>query len=271
MLDGRHRLAIAHEGYIVVSGLVPKHLLKAARDFICSSVCADLSRPDTWYRHDPLDRSVVPVHHAQPFWDIRQWPAVHQVFAKLLGTEKLWVSMDRAIFKVPLSDRYPQHIDDSALHWDIEPGEASATSYQGMLFLTEADRGAGCFECVPSIYRSLEHYMRAHPGPLVDVPLDLAGFDVVEVPTRAGDLVIWDARLPHHGGRNRGARPRVSLALTMFPEGQDADRAERIACWQQKRAPSWWRGWRGQLDPEPGERAYLTPLGRRIVGVDSWP
>jgi hypothetical protein len=82
--------------------------------------------------------------------------------------------------------------------------------------------------------------------------------------------VIWSSRLPHHGGRNRGRRPRVSMALTMYPEGSDAERRERVECWRQRRAPVWWRGWKSQLDPEPGLPAVLSPLGRRLLGIEPW-
>jgi hypothetical protein len=85
------------------------------------------------------------------------------------------------------------------------------------------------------------------------------------------DLVIWSARLPYQGGPNRGARLRVSLAATMHPEGTDTDRRERIEGWRQKRGPAWWRGWKGQVDPEAGEPAELIPLGRRLVEGDRWP
>ncbi len=271
MLTQSHRDALARTGYTVVSDLAPDHLLRTAREVICAFVNADLDRAETWYRHEPLEWSVVPVHHAQAFWDVRQWPAVHEVFASLWDTEKLWVTMDRGIFKVPLSDVHPDHVDESVLHWDIDPRAPSSSTYQGMLFLTDVDRGQGTFECVPSIFQELDRYLGAHSGSVLEVPVDLAGHDVVQVPVRTGDLVIWSARLPHQGGRNRGARPRVSLALAMHPEGSDIERQERIACWQQKRAPAWWRGWKGQIDPEPGESAALTPLGRRLVGVDRWP
>jgi len=271
MLARSHRDFLTRDGYAVLSGLVPDRLLKAARDVICSFVGADLDRPETWYRHEPLVWSVVPVHHAQAFWDVRQWPALHDTFAEIWGTEKLWVTMDRGIFKVPESEGHPDHVDESVLHWDSDLRAASATTYQGMLFLTDAASGEGSFECVPSIFRDLDRYLHEHPGPVLDVPVDVAGHGVVEVPARAGDLVIWDGRLPHQGGRNRGARPRVSLAVSMHPEGTDADRQERIECWKRKRAPAWWRGWKGQIDPEPGERAELTSLGRRLVGIDRWP
>ncbi|HYB71557.1 MAG TPA: hypothetical protein VEH80_12835 [Candidatus Bathyarchaeia archaeon] len=67
MLTRSQRDSLAGDGYTVVSGLVPDRLLDAARDVICSFVGADLDRPDTWYRHEPLVWSVVPVHHAQAF------------------------------------------------------------------------------------------------------------------------------------------------------------------------------------------------------------
>jgi hypothetical protein len=271
MLTQRHRDALAREGHAVVSGLVPEPLLAAAKEVICASVNADLDRPETWYRHDPLEWSVVPVHQAQAFWDVRQWPAVHQMFAELWGTDKLWVTMDRAVFKVPHSLAHARHVDESVMHWDLDPRTPRATTYQGMLFLTDVAHNAGAFECVPSIFRKLGRYLEEHPANPLDAPVDLAGQEVMQVPVRAGDLVVWNARLPHHGGRNLGKRPRVSLALSMFPEGSEIERQERIECWSQRRAPPWWRGWRGQIDPEPGEPAILTPLGRRLAGLDRWP
>jgi hypothetical protein len=271
MLTERHRAELAGDGYTVISGLVPADLLQPARRVITAFVKAELDEPETWYRHPPLEWSIVPVHQAQAFWDIRQWPVVHAAFAELWGTERLWVSMDRGVFKVPLSKQHPAHVDGSVLHWDADPRGPSSWMYQGMLFLTDVGRGAGSFECVPSIFRGLEQYFAAHPGPAVDAPVDIRGHEVVAVPARAGDLVLWSSRLPHHGGHNHGQRPRVSMALAMRPEGTEAQRSERVECWQQRRAPRWWRGWRGQIDPEPGPTARLTPLGRRLVGVDRWP
>lgn len=89
-----------------------------------------------------------------------------------------------------------------------------------MLFLTDAARGEGSSEYVPSIFRNLDRDLLEHPGPVLDVPVDVAGHGVVEVSARAGDLVIWDGRLPRQGGRNRGRQPRVSLAVSMHPRGR---------------------------------------------------
>lgn len=35
-------------------------------------------------------------------------------------------------------------------------------------------------------------------------------------------------------------------------------------------APSCWRPWPRQIDPEPGTPAELTPLGRKLLGIDRW-
>jgi hypothetical protein len=139
-----------------------------------------------------------------------------------------------------------------------------------MLYLTDTGAGEGAFECVPSIFRDRDAYLAAHQGALVEMPVDVGDRTVVEVPARAGDLVVWSALLPHHGGKNRGKRPRVSLALTMVPEGSDEEREERVRCFHAQRAPAWWRGWRGQRDPEAHGPRPLTLLGSRLVGLSRW-
>jgi hypothetical protein len=60
----------------------------------------------------------------------------------------------------------------------------------------------------------------------------------------------------------------------MYPASDDeAQRQERIACWRERRAPSYWerdipekyRGREQRLPP-----ADLTPLGRKLLGLDLW-
>lgn len=258
------------DGVVVVPDLVPHALVQAACSQICAFVGAELDRPETWYAHQPLDWSVVPIHHPQAFWEIRQHPGVHALFARLLGVEKLWVSMDRGIFKVPRSEAHPNHADKSILHWDLDPRVPRSPSYGGMLYLTDTPSEQGAFACVPGLFRDLEGYLARHPGLDLEAPIDVEGHELVRVAVKAGDLVLWDVRLPHHGGPNVGAAPRVSMAITMYPEGSDEDREERVACWRERRPPAWWRNWRGQVDPEPGAPADLTPLGRKLVGIDRW-
>lgn len=241
--------------------MVPEALLAPARRAIAEVLGVDPDDPVRRYPARRLSWSVVPVHHAQAFWDVRQHPRLYEVFRELHGRDDLWVSMDRAIYKVPSHPDFP---DESRLHWDLDPRVPREPAYQGMIFLTDTPAEQGAFECVPAIFRDLPSYLRDHaPEDPVDGP-------TVRAPVSAGDLVLWDARLPHHGGANTGDRPRMSLAVVMNPAGTEEERHERIGWWRDRRAPPWWRGWPGQVDPEPGGPAALTALGRRLVGLDPW-
>jgi ectoine hydroxylase-related dioxygenase (phytanoyl-CoA dioxygenase family) len=179
--------------------------------------------------------------------------------------------MDRAIYKVPASDAHPDHLDYNAIHWDTDPRSPGPLEVQGMVFLTDAPVDQGPFLCVPSLFADLDGWLAAHPDRGIEDLGDLDGHEVVSVPLEAGDLLIWDVRLPHAGGANRGRAPRLSVPIRMYREGGESERRERIRCWKQRRAPKVWRGWKGQLDPEPGAPAELTGLGRKLLGLDRWP
>ena len=251
-----HRRSLANRGWTRVRSVVPEALLAPARDAIAAFRAAAPG--------EPLLGGVVPIHHPQAFWDLRQHPRVHAVFAAILGTPALWVTMDRAIC------RAPGVVDDTRLHWDLDPCTVSGPELQGMLFLTDAPMDGGPFVCVPSLFARLDDWLARHPEPELDPLRELDGHRAVRVTARAGDLLIWDARLPHCGGPNRSASARLSVPIRMHPEGTEEERAERVRCWAERRAPAWWRGWPGQLDPEPGEPARLTGLGRRLLGVERW-
>ncbi|MEZ4236152.1 MAG: hypothetical protein R3F59_08315 [Myxococcota bacterium] len=246
---------LAARGVTVVRDVAPEALLAPARD----AVHAFLGDPVP-----PVPYGVVPLHHGQALWDLRQHPPLHAVFAEVFGHERLWVSMDRAIYRAAAG------APESALHWDVDPRIRGPHRFQGMLFLTDGGDDGAPFECVPSLYAALPAWLAAHPGLDLEAPIDLGDHVPETVAARAGDLVLWDVRLPHRGAPNRGGAPRMSFAVTMWEEGGDDERAERVTCWRDNRIPRSWSGWPGVRDPEPGPAAGLTPLGRRLVGLDRW-
>jgi hypothetical protein len=258
------------DGYVVARAVAPAERLHAAIEVICAFHRVRLDQPSTWHRIPADSWDIVPIHQAQELWDIRSLPVIHQAFSELLGTPRLWVSMDRAGYKPPV--RGHRELERSTpFHWDTDVRAAASSSearVQGMLYLTDTSADQGAFECVPSLYRELPQWLAAHPG--ADKP-DVEGREVVRVPGRAGDLVIWSARLPHRGGRNDGATPRLTQYLSMKPARGARAAEERVALWRERRVPENWRSWPSTVvDPQPPPNARQNAQGRNQLRLDPW-
>jgi hypothetical protein len=259
------------EGWIVARAVAPPENVRAAITEICAFHDISLDDPSTWYRIPAESWDVVPIHQGQAIWDNRALPRVHAAFAELLGTERLWVSMDRTGFKPP-AHGHRKFDRSSAIHWDDKPRERlddPKLRLQGMLYLTDTSAEQGAFECVPSLFREAVAWLRANPKK--DEP-DVTGHARVKIPGNAGDLVIWNSWLPHRGGRNEGTTPRLTQYISMFEAGTRSLTAdERVALWRDKRVPKTWRDWPATVrDPEPGPPARLDALGRKLLGLDPW-
>jgi hypothetical protein len=51
----------------------------------------------------------------------------------------------------------------------------------------------------------------------------------------------------------------------------EAERAERIACWRDTLVPKWARGLNyPHKESRADQPAQLTPLGRKLLGLDRW-
>jgi hypothetical protein len=258
---------LLHDGVAVLPALVPSDRCAAARAAIDDHRGITEDRA-TWYRHEPAENGIVPVHQHPSFWDIRQLPEVYSVFRALLGTPFLWVSMDRGSFKPPYRPDHPDWADNSPFHWDVDPRE-STRRLQGMVYLTDCDADQGAFQCVPDIYRNPDPWWSIHGlEPFAEQRIRSDGIHRIGAP--AGSLIVWDARLPHGSGVNRAADPRYALYMTMYREGSEARRAQRVADFDARRAPAWWRDVPGQMDPEPEPGATLSPLGEQLLGRTPW-
>lgn len=270
LLSPADREQLAECGFVVARQLVAREKLRPAIDAMCSFLGVDYDRPRSWHRASPASNGIVPIHQAQAFWDTRQEPQVHQVFAELLGTPRLWVTMDRGSFKPPLTRRFFRHRDDSAIHWDCDLWSPGPLKLQGVLYLDDTGLDQGGFRCVPGIYQELWRWIARQAAAKDGKRPEVGDHPVVQVAGGAGDLIIWTSLLPHGSGINVSSRPRVAQYISMEPVGDEQERQERVELWRTRRAPAWWRDWPGQQDPEPGSPAALSPLGRKLLGLDRW-
>ena len=259
------RETLQQKGYLIVPGLVPEQLLKPAIDVITNFLKVDLNDPETWYHKYLGSNGIVPIHHHQAFWDIRQYEPVYRLYADLLGTDDLWVRLDRASFKPPWRTEFPDKKDDSQIHLDSRPKQVRLPRYQGILYLTDTAENQGTFRCVPSLYRDEQMIMNRESLFFSDD--ELQGHDIVHLGGKAGTFILWDSRLPHASSLNHHHKPRLCQYISMFPAGTEDNRESRIQLWQEKRAPEKWRNLPYQQDPEPGKPAVLTEIGKQLLGL----
>jgi hypothetical protein len=262
-----HRAQLIELGFVRVPGVIPVELTDRLLRALPDISPVDLEHAATWYLLPDTYPGIIPSHHHQAQWAIRQHPRLHQVFSELWRTRELWVSMDRIGFVPPLRST---DVETCQIHWDIDPrGEAV---YQAIVYLTDVPPDRAPFSAVPRIFQQLDAWLARQQSEHLDFDAaDFSAEPTVTVPGHAGDLIIWNSKLPHGPGPNRAKTPRVMQAVTLFPPAKaNWTREEQIEWWRSKRAPPWWRDVPGQVDPEPGEPAVLSELGRRLVGLSPW-
>ena len=259
------------EGYLVIRNVVPRSITtNAARD-VAAFVGADLADSATWYGGAPQLDGVVPMHHAQSLWDIRQCPDLYQVFTEFCGTGQLMVDINRCMFRPPVHPGWPT-ISHGTIHWDTDP-RVGPESVQAVVLLTDVGRNGGGFQCLPEIYQNLDAWLE--PYALCD---DFDYFNPglndcksTQIEGKAGDVILWSTKLPHGTATNLSKRPRIAAFVSMTPPGDNPQLREQMKTWWlTKRAPDYWRGLPGQVDPEPGGPAVLSELGLKLIGVLPW-
>lgn len=236
---------------------------------------------ESWYTGEVRPHGMVQMFQHEALWQNRQNPDVYRAFVDLLGNDHLWVSIDRANMKPPTRHDKPGWGDTGFLHWDVDPREQpQPRRLQGVLALEDTPANLGGFQCSPELYRCLDTWLADKPAEQDRVssdgrsvrrgPPDLSAAPIHAIAMRAGDLLIWDSRLPHGNGPNHGSRPRLAQYITMKPAGEESERLRRVSDFQNRRLPDEFGFPTGCVIPEPGVPPALTPLGRRLLGIDRW-
>jgi hypothetical protein len=91
----------------------------------------------------------------------------------------------------------------------------------------------------------------------------------------AGDLLIFNSLQPHGIRPNKsGSKVRLAQYISMMPAEEENEplRQWRIKSWKERNAPE---GYAFPGDPRGWEKnkygvAELSPLGRKLLGLDRW-
>ncbi len=268
--------SFTEQGFIHVPQVVSKEKCEAVIAALFEFLGMDRDNPEDWYRSPLKPGGMVELYQHQALWDTRQEPRVHSLFSDLLGTEKLWVTIDRAGFKPPRHAAHPEYDHKGFIHWDVDTSRLPVRfGVQGVLYLTDTSADQGGFQCIPGFHRNLEEWIRTQPEDRDPRVPDTTGLNVTPIPGKAGDMVIWSNLLAHGNGHNVSGSPRFSQYISMFPAPPDGqgDRDQRVKCWRDHCPPGTpiFPGDPRALEQSLGRTAELTALGRRLLGVDPWP
>lgn len=268
-------LSFFHEnGYVIARNVIPRENLEAVKRAVWEFLGMNPNDPEDWYRPPLSPGGMIEIYHHQSMWDNRQHPRMHQIYRDLHGNEKLWVSIDRVCLKPPRHPDHPEYDHKGFIHWDCDSSVPNQPfSVQGVLYLEDTAEDQGGFQCVPEIYRDFAEWVKTQPADRDPRRPDLTGYEITKVVGKAGDLVIWNRMLPHGNGHNTSGRPRWAQFIAMNPAKEDDEEARqgRIRLWRDRKPmnhpafPGDPRGIEAQA-----QCAELTPLGRKLLGIDLW-
>jgi len=271
-----------HSGYIVIKNAVPKEQAQRTADFLWEFEEKDAKDPESWYAPPRAEMKMkeltgtgmVEVYNNQHLWNNRQMQGVYDAFADVWGTEKLWVTIDRANLNFP---NRPGHEQKGFIHWDYDP-ETRPQNVQGVLALTDqTDENMGGFQCIPWLYRNYDTWKLSQPEDRDRFQPDISGIadKIVKVKLEAGDLLIFNSTEPH-GIRPNKSKDKIRIAqyISMMPAEEDNEALKqwRINSWKNRIAPEGYafpgdpRNW----EQEKYETAKLSPLGEKLLGLKSW-
>ena len=269
-----------HNGYIIVKNAVPREQALATAAFLWEFEEKDPKNKDTWYTapraemkmKELANTGMVECYNNQHLWNNRQMQRVYDAFVDIWGTEKLWVTIDRANLNFPIR---PGHEYKGFIHWDYDP-ETKPVNVQGVLALADQlDENMGGFQCIPELFRTYDTWKLTQPEDRDRFKPDTTGFTPTKVKLEAGDLLIFNSTQPH-GIRANNSEDKVRMAqyISMMPAEEEnvALKEWRITSWRDRVSPE---GFAFPGDPRKWEQtkyktADLSQLGKKLLGLEKW-
>lgn len=270
------------KGYVVIKQAISRQDALDTAFFLWEFEEKDPNNPETWYSaaraemkmKELAGTGMVEVYNNQFLWSNRQQQKVYDAFVDVWGTEKLWVTIDRANLNFPIKKGFEYK---GFIHWDYDP-ETKPQNVQGVIALSDqTDPNTGGFQCVPWLYQNYDTWKKTQPEDRNRFQPDIKGLEdkIEKVALEAGDLLIFNSLLAH-GIRPNLSRDKVRIAqyISMMPaeEDNDALKTWRVNSWKNRIAPE---GYAFPGDPRNWEQtkykqAVLNPLGEKLLGLKKW-
>ena len=267
------------QGYVVIKKAISPSQVEQTAAFLWEFEEKIPNDTSTWYQaprakmkmKELANTGMVECYNHQYLWNNRMTKRVYDAFVDIWGTEKLWVSIDRANLNFPIR---PDFEYKAFIHWDYDP-EKKPVNVQGALALSDqTDEHVGGFQCVPELYRNYDSWKKTQPIDRNRFIPDISDFEPTKVKMEAGDLLIFNSCLPHGIRANRSEKVRIAQYIAMLPAEEDSEGLKnwRINSWKNRIAPE---GYAFPGDPRNWEQkkyqtATLTSLGEKLLGLKKW-
>ncbi|MCM3596177.1 phytanoyl-CoA dioxygenase family protein [Metabacillus idriensis] len=267
-------------GYVIIKNAVPKEHIERLRNLIWEFEEKDPEDSSTWYAppraeikmSELKNTGMVELYNHQFLWDNRMYEKVYNAFVDIWGTEKLWSSIDRCNLNMPIK---PGHEYKGFIHWDVNTSlDPVPVNVQGVLSLVDTTEDMGGFQCIPELYRDFPEWVKTQPLDRNPYKPDITGYTTTKIAAKAGDLLIFNSMQPHGIRANHSDKPRIAQYISMFPAQEENEdlRQTRIRSWEERVPPA---GDAFPGDPRNWEqtkydRAELTELGKKLLGLNKW-
>ncbi|GIJ78811.1 phytanoyl-CoA dioxygenase family protein [Micromonospora phaseoli] len=259
------------DGFLIVRGALSQDEARHYADLIRDLLPGDFRIPEHWQAFDgrlkPFQAPGVQTFDGPDFIPLFQNERLYAVMTQLLGSERLLVRDGSLAItmrndarragelsqRLHLDPAVPEDVDDFLFTpEEIEIG--------GCFYFTDVEPGGGGIHVVPGGHRFVEQKARGVSAgrQLYDKWRDIPGLETVEVTGSSGDFVLMHHLMPHAASHNRNSTTRVAQFLRYSRDD---------APWSVGERPGDRPGANGF---GPAQLAAMTPLGRRLLGVDPW-
>jgi len=231
------------DGYCHVPEVAPPDLIEHIR-----------KKSDAWADNLPKEEkerrrhqgSLISVYDHEEMLPLITLPAALDVLADLGYPDPRFYS--GYIISKPPEVAPPLFWHQDGILW-TEPISYTDTPHQFFLmyYLVDTHRENGCLRVIPGSHRNRHRLHALPPAHTDDIqsadehhPALQEDPDEVDVPVRAGDLVIGDARLLHSAHPNRSTRRRTVITLWFCPTFPDmSESTQAFYSKYREKPPSW--------------------------------
>jgi hypothetical protein len=258
------------DGYLLVEGVLTAEEVERYRGAALGLLPDDLSLPAHWYVHDgrikPMRSPDDDMFDTPELLPLMGNERLYAVMTRLFGTHRLR-AFDGSIGITLRNDGLADRVLSQDLHVDASvPADVDflftpeEVQLGGCYYLTDVEPNGGGIHVVPGGHRILEEEVGAaraageNGRALHQAWKRVTHLDSVEVTGRAGSFAPLHHLLPHGASHNRRPTTRVAQFMRYVREGHPhgADRPQP----------------RGRYDA--AQLAAMTPLTRRLLGLDPW-